>query len=98
MSNTDTVILKLNDGTELLASAVEKDGVYMCNDVIQIMAVPDQSTGQLKMGFADFMPYSTGQFAIPTNMAILSTPSEELDNFYREKFGKIITNSSKIIL
>lgn len=95
---SDTVILKLNDGTELLATAAEKDGIYMCNDVIQIMAVPDQETGQMKMGFADFMPYSTGQFAIPTNMAILSTPSEELDNFYRERFGKIITKSSKIIL
>lgn len=95
---TDTVILKLNDGTELLATAAEKDGIYMCSDVLQIITAPDPESGQMKMGFADFMPYSTGQFAIPTNMAILSTPSEDLDNFYRERFGKIITTSSKIIM
>ena len=95
---SDTVILKLNDGTELLATAEEKTGVYMCTDVIQIITQPDSSTGQMKMGFADFMPYSTGQFAIPTNMAILTTPSEELNNFYAQRFGKIITSPSKIIL
>lgn len=95
---SDTVILKLSDGTELLTTAEDKNGVYMCSDVLQIVTVPDEKSGQMKMGFADFMPYSSGQFAIPTNMAILTTPTEELDNFYRERFGKIITASSKIVI
>jgi pyrrolidone-carboxylate peptidase len=95
---SDTVILKLNDGTEILATAEEKNGVYICTDVLQIVSEPDATTGQMRMGFMEFMPYSSGQIAIPTNMAILTTPSEDLDNFYREKFGKIITTQSKIIL
>lgn len=94
----DTIILKLNDGTELLATAEEKNGAYMCTDVIQIITKPDNLTKEMKMGFADFMPYSTGQFAVPTNMAILTSPSEALSNFYAQRFGKIITNPGKIIL
>ena len=95
---SETIILKLNDGTELLCTAEEKNGVYMCTDVIQIITQPDNLTKQMKMGFVDFMPYSSGQFAVPTNMAILTTPSEDLSNYYAQRFGKIIANSGKIIL
>lgn len=97
MSNT--AILKLNDGTELLLTIDHKSNQsYICTDIIQILTAPDSATGQMKIGFADFMPYSNGQLEIPIGMAILSAPSDELDNFYREKFGKIITNSNKIVL
>ena len=95
---TTTLILKLNDGTELIASVEEKDGIYMCSDILQIMKVPDEATQQVRMALMEFMPYSDGNVAIPTNMAILATPSEDFENHYKERFGKIIAPSSKIIL
>lgn len=95
---TTTLILKLNDGTELIASVEEKDGIYMCCDVLQIVKVPDRETQEMRMALMDFMPYSDNNIAIPTNMAILATPNEDFENHYKERFNHIITPSSKIIL
>lgn len=95
---TTTLILKLNDGTELIASVEEKDGIYLCSDARQIMKVPDQESQQMHMALTEFMPYSDGNIAIPTNMAILATPKDDFENYYKELCGLIITPSSKIIV
>lgn len=98
MSNV--LILKLNSGEELLTEVLEKNGIYLCSDVLQILSYPDEESGQLRMGLMEFMPYANkeGGVAIPTNMAIIAIPSDDLLNKYQEKFGKIITPSSKKII
>lgn len=96
---TTTLILKLSDGTELLASVKETPGAYFCTDILQIIVSVDES-GQGRMGMTDFMPYADpeGGLAVPTNMAIIAMPSAELLEHYNKRFSKIITPDSKILL
>lgn len=90
---TNILILKLNSGEELLTEAVEKNGVYLCTNPLLILGDVDEQSGQFRMGMTPFMPYADADagMGIPTNMAIVAIPTEDLANHYREKFGKIIT-------
>lgn len=101
MENKNILILGLMTGEHLLATVDERQGAYLCTDVLQILAEPDPETGVYRMGFTQYMPYAdqSGGFAIPTNMCIIAMPTEEMKNFYSEKFGLIITPPTpKIIL
>lgn len=93
------VILKLIDGTEILAEVSESSGSYFCRDILQLMTDVDER-GQGRMGLIDFMPYADKEagFAVPSSVTSIAFPSQELLNHYNERFKKIIMPSSKISL
>lgn len=94
------LILGLVSGEHLIATVEERQGAYLCSNVLQIVTDPDVNTGQVRMGLMPYMPYADPDsgFAVPTNMAIMAVPSEDLLNHYNERFAKIITPSTKIIV
>lgn len=98
--STNILILKLNSGEELLTEAEEKNGVYLCQNPLLILGDIDEQSGQFRMGMTPFMPYAdaSGGVGIPTNMAIVAIPTEDLANHYREKFGMIITPGTQKII
>lgn len=101
MNETNILILKLTSGEELLTEVEERSGVYLCSKPLLILTDPDPSTGQMRMGFMEFMPFAKAEagMAVPSNMAIMAIPSDALANMYREKFGKIILPSKgKIVV
>ena len=93
------VILKLVDGTELLAEVTENSGSYFCRDILQLVTDVDER-GQGRMGLIDFMPYSDKEagFAVPSSVTSIAFPSKELLDHYNERFKKIIMPSSKLTL
>lgn len=91
MNETNILILVLNNGDQLLAESYEQSGVYVCTNVLQILVRGDEASGQMSMGMAPYLPYSVGDLAIPTNMAILAIPNDTLLNHYKSQFGGIIT-------
>ncbi len=93
------VILRMPDGVEILATVVENAGSYFCRDIIQIITDVDER-GQGRMGFMEFMPYADKEagFAVPSSIASIAFPSKELLDHYNERFGKIITPSTKLKL
>jgi hypothetical protein len=100
MDNKEILILVLNNGDQLLASAIEHEGVYVCSDVLQILTKVDDSD-RMSMGMVPYLPFSdsAGGLAIPTNMAIIAIPNAELKTHYQKQFSRIITpQASKIIL
>lgn len=90
--------LRLNDGAELIAEVEETPTGYIAKDVLQLLSVHDEDNGQLKMAIVPFAPHTTGQFAIPFGMAIAGFPNDDVENMYKQRFGKIITPKSKIVL
>lgn len=101
MDDKEILILCLPSGEQLLALVQERQGAYLCSNVVQIMSEPDPASGQTRMGFMPYLPFADpdGGVAVPTNMAIMAVPSQELRQFYSEKFGLIITPPTpKIIL
>ena len=97
----DVLVLVLTNGDQLVGEIVEQGGAYLATNVLQILTQVSESTGQLSMGITDYLPFCdpTGGFAIPTNLAIVGMPSEELLAHYNRRFGKIITPPTpKIIL
>lgn len=101
MENELILILKLADGTEIIATTnqQEESGAYICRDILTIMVTVDES-GRGQMGLMEFMPYADKKagFAIPHSMASITLPSEQLLNHYKERFSKIILPDSKIKL
>lgn len=100
MEETVTMILMLANGDQLIATVAESHGAYVCTDVLNILVQPDPASGQMQMGLMEYLPYAdmSAGIAIPTHMAIIAVPGEELLNHYNKKFGKIILPSSKIIM
>lgn len=104
MENTptpDILILGLTSGEQILASVVETAGAYLCSDVLAIISRVNEATGEMSMGLSPFMPYADpeGGFIVPTIMATVAIPSEQLLRHYQQTFGKIITPPEpKIIL
>ncbi len=94
------LLLKLNDGTEIIATTeeLENRNVYRCVDVVQIVTRAENN--QMTIGLVPFMPYadSDAGVLIPTNMAMLAIPSKELLERYNKIFSKIIVPESKIVL
>jgi len=100
-NNKEILILALPSGEHLIAQVEERQGAYLCSDVIQILSDPDPKTGHMRMGFVPYLPFANAEagMAIPTNMAVMAVPSDDLANHYREKFGLIIAPPTpKIIL
>jgi hypothetical protein len=100
MSEKNIIILGLMTGANIIATVEESTGAYLCTDVLEILTTTDEQ-GNGKMGIVPFMPFASqeGGFAIPTNMAIVATPTQELLDFYKRKFSVIITApDQKIIL
>lgn len=98
-TSTDILILALASGEHLIAEVAENGGAYVATNVLQIVQQIDESNGQIRMGLSVYMPFSTGEFAIPTSMAIVAIPSPDLKDHYSERFGLIITpNNQKIIV
>jgi hypothetical protein len=96
---TQVVILKLIDGTEILATVAENPGSYICRDILQLVTDVDER-GQGRMGLLEFMPYADKEagFAVPSSVTGIAFPSEELLNHYNERFKKIIVPPTKIAL
>ena len=95
------LILALSSGEHLLAEVNESNGAYVCMNAMQILSQPDEENGQMRMGLVQYLPFADpdGGIAIPTNMASIALPSNELKNHYSERFNLIITPPvSKIIL
>lgn len=93
------LILRLNCGTEILATVSQTDSAYICTDILQIMTDIDDS-GNMRLGFGEFMPYSKKEagFAIPAGSCAIAMPSDALTEMYNKRFSKIITPDTKIIL
>jgi len=93
------VILKLVDGTEILAEVSENSGSYFCRDVLQLVTDIDEH-GRGRMGLVDFMPYADKEagLAVPSSVTSIAFPGKELLEHYNERFKKIITPSSKLTL
>lgn len=96
----DTLIVVLTNGTELLATVEEKQGVYLLSDVLQILQEMDEQSGSIRMGVVPYLPYSDpdGGIAVPTNMAIIAIPSPDMKKQYAARFSKIVMPESKIIV
>lgn len=96
----ETLILILNNGDQLIASVHEQNGAYVCEDVLSIIVQPDQESGRMQMGLIGYLPYAdmSAGIAIPTHMVIIAVPGNDLKTHYNQKFSKIITPTSKIIL
>jgi len=94
-----TLILKLTCGTEIIATVREANGSYICSEILELITDMD-ATGAGRMALADFMPYSdpTAGFAVPTNMACITMPNEDLKDHYNKRFSKIITPETKLKL
>lgn len=96
----EILILILNSGEKLLANVSQGEGVYMCENVMQIMTDAGE-TGQMRLGLMEYLPFANKEagLAIPTNMAAIAFPNDDLKLSYQTKFGLIITPpASKIIL
>lgn len=96
MSN-DILILGLVSGEHIMGEVEERNGAYFVSDVVVILSEPDQATGKMRMGMMPYMPYAQNGVMVPAATTILASPTEELRNYYSEKFGKIITPSTSII-
>lgn len=97
MSSDNILIVILPSGEHIIGDVIEKNGAYVVTDPLQILSQPDEASGQMRVGFVPYMPYSGGSFIIPTGVTGIAEPTEELRGYYSEKFGKIITPTSKII-
>jgi len=93
------VILKLIDGTELLAEVTESSGSYFCRDILQLVTDVDER-GQGRMGLLEFMPYADKEagFAVPSSVTSIAFPSKELLEHYNERFKKIIMPPTKLAM
>jgi hypothetical protein len=93
------VILKLIDGTEILATVAENSGSYFCRDILQLVTDVDER-GQGRMGLLDFMPYADKEagFAVPSSVTGIAFPNKELIDHYNERFAKIIVPPTKLTL
>jgi hypothetical protein len=92
------LLLKLNDGTELIADVSENtESAYVCSDILEI--ITDRSDDKQSIGLVPFMPYAdpTAGIAIPLGMAILTVPGERLKEHYNKIFSKIIVPESRIV-
>ena len=93
------LLLKLSDGTEVIGDIeeVEGQGVYSALNLLQI--VTKQENGQMSIGLVPFMPYiaKETQTLIPTNMAIICQPSDNIVEHYNQMFSAIIVPKSKIV-
>ena len=96
----ETLILILNNGDQLIADVHEQAGAYVCENVLNILIHPDETTGAMRMGLMEYLPYAdlSAGIAIPCHMAIIAMPGEELKNHFNQKFGKLVLPSTKIIL
>lgn len=97
MSSDNTLIVILPSGEHIIGEVIEKNGAYVVTDPLHILSEPDTSTGQMRIAFVPYMPYSCGSFVVPTGIAGITEPTDELRDYYSQKFGKIITPPSKII-
>jgi len=100
MNDSQISILALISGEHIIADVTTAEGFYFCTRPMQIGGEPDPTTGVMKMGIGDFMPYAdpAGGFAVPINMAILALPREQLLNAYQKAVGVIITPPTKQII
>lgn len=99
MSEKNTVILGLTNGTEIVAD-VEIDGAsFIVTNALEIMRQMDD-TGAMRMGLAPWMPYAdkNAGISVPLATAIIAVPGEELKNAHARAFSKIITADSSLIL
>jgi hypothetical protein len=96
MENTttsDVLILGLTSGEKLLCEVIEQQGAFLCSNVLEIVTDADPSNGQMRMGLMPYMPYAEASagLAVPSIMATVAVPGEELLNHYKTKFGMLIT-------
>ena len=98
-TTTATLILGLPSGEHILCDVEERQGAYLCSNVLQIISERDDKNG-VRMGLMPYMPYADpeGGLAVPTGMAIIAVPSVELKRHHENAFSKIVLPDSKIIL
>jgi hypothetical protein len=94
------LILGLMSGDQIVCEVEERQGAYLCSNVLQILVQPDETSGQMRMGLMEYMPYADpdGGLAVPTNMATVSMPGKDLRDHYCDKFKLIITPPQQKII
>ena len=87
------VILALSSGEHILTEAVEVEHSYVCSNALQILSEMDRASGQISFGVIPYLPFADAEagIAIPTNMAIIAIPSEDLRRMYSERFSSVYT-------
>ena len=97
----ELMILALSSGEHILSEVVLEEYSYICSNALQILSDVDHESGQIKFGVIPYLPFSDQEagFAIPTNMAIIAMPSQDLRRMYSERFSLVYTPpEQKIIL
>ena len=97
----EVLILALSSGEHIICEVEDNAGVYFCINAMQIISRGDASLGKMEMGMIPYLPFAdpAGGIAIPTNMASLAVPTEDLKAHYSRMFGLVFTPPTpKIIL
>jgi len=100
-NTSDILVLVLANGDQILGEVTETAGAYLMVNPLQILTQPDESTGQMRMGIVEYLPFCKTEdgIAIPTGTAVVAIPGDEILAHYNQRFGKIITPPTpKIIL
>lgn len=87
---SDVLVLVLTNGDQLLAQVEEQNGAYVGDNVLQILTRTDETNGKFDMRMVPYLPYTTGGIAIPTNLAIIAVPTDDLIDHYNRQFGLIV--------
>jgi hypothetical protein len=91
MSITDTKVIRLISGEELMGSVEETDTTYIIKDVCQIAtSYADPTSATARIGLAPFLPYTHAKdgIEIKKDMVLFTLkPVNELLNEYSKVFG-----------
>lgn len=99
MSANELMIFKLSTGDEIVATAQDVGNAFICTDTLQIVAYPDEQTGQMRMMITQFMPYMKDEFILnKASVVAFGYPAEAIAEQYNQKFGKIHVPEKKLIL
>lgn len=95
MTDTNTLILGLPSGEQIIADVTVDGGSFMCSNVLEIMRQVDDN-GSMRMGLTPFMPYASteGGISVPLTSAVIAIPGAELRSAHQRAFSKIITPES----
>jgi len=91
MSLTDTKVVRLISGEELMGIVEETDTHYKIKDVCQIAtSYADPTSATARIGLAPFLPYTNAKDGIEIKkdlVLFVLTPVNELLNEYSKVFG-----------
>lgn len=88
-------LLKLLTGANVLAEIDERPEAVVLKNPLEIMAIPDETTQQLKVQLVPFVWFTSDtEIAIDrTHILFIVNPDQKLADTYNQRFGNIILAS-----